>query len=535
LQHLPVLAIVTFRPEFMPPWSGHGHATTLSLGRLSRQQSKTMIEQVAAGRTVPSAVREQILAKTDGVPLFVEELTRMLLESGALECKSDHHGLQLRLPEPAIPETLQDSLTARLDRLAPVKTVAQVAAVIGREFGYELLAGATDLRDDELRAALDRLIDAGLIFRRAEASGASYSFKHALIRDAAYAGLVRARRHQLHARIAALVEERFPHLAASQPEMLAHHWSEAANAEKATAYRLHAGVRALRRSATMEAVAQLAMGIEMLRQLPSGAKQQRQELDLQIAFGAALVAAKGPAALEPAAAYTRARELCELLGEKQHLTQVLFGLWASHNVRDELDAAQAVASELLGLAKQGRQDPARILGCRTLGTTLLLRGDLVASRATFDELLALDRSAAEAPDFPYPYDPWLTGQGYLALTLLLLGHPEQALTHSDRSLAGARETGHHHTLALVLFCRCVLAQLCRDQRDLELHTTALQAVAAERGFAFWSAAGAVFCGWLLTRAGNLSDGIALLRTGLDAYRAANPRAYVAYMLGLLAC
>ncbi|MFO1050456.1 MAG: hypothetical protein U1E52_21465, partial [Geminicoccaceae bacterium] len=470
---------------------------------------------------VPPAVREQILARTDGVPLFVEELTRMLLEAGELEAL-------------AIPETLHDSLTARLDRLAPVKAVAQVAAVIGREFDHDLLAGVADLRENELRDALERLVAAGLIFRRADMPGAGYSFKHALVRDAAYAGLVRARRHQLHARTATLAEERFPHLAASQPEMLAHHWSEAGDAEKATAYRLRAGMRALGQSAIKEAVAQLASGIAMLDQLPPGPPRQRRELDVQIAYGAALVGARGPAATEPAAAYARARELCALLGERRPLTQVLFGLWASHNVRDELDAAQEVATELLGLAEQGRGDPARILGCRTLGTTALLRGDLAVSRDSLGELLALGRSTAEAPDFPYPYDPWLTGQGYLSITMLLLGHPDQARSHSDRSLAGARETGHHHTLALALFCRCVLAQLCRDADDLERHATALQAVAAERGFAFWAAAAAVFRGWLLSQVGNQQAGIALLRAGLDAYRAADARAYVAYMLGLLA-
>ena len=526
LQRLPALAVVTCRPEFTPPWGGQGHATTLSLGRLGRKQCEALIGQVAAGRSVPAAVRERILARTDGVPLFVEELTRMLLEAGEPDAG--------RQSELAIPETLHDSLTARLDRLAPVKPVAQVAAVIGREFDHALLAGAADLRDDELRGALDRLIAAGLIFRRADLPGAGYSFKHALVRDAAYAGLVRARRQQLHARIAALVEERFPHLTASRPEMLAHHWSEAGSAEKATAYRLRAGMRALGRSATKEAVAQLAAGIAMLEQMPPGPARQRRELDLQIAYGAALVGARGPAATEPAAAYGRARELCALSGERQPLTQVLFGLWASHNVRDELDAAQAVATELLDLAEQGHGGPARVLGCRTLGTTALLRGDLAASRARLDELLALGRPAAGAPDFPYPYDPWLTGQGYLSVTMLLLGHPGQALAHSDRSLLGAREAGHHHTLALVLFCRCVLAQLCRDQEELELQTTALQAVSAERGFAFWSAAAEVFRGWLLSQAGNRQDGIARLRAGLDAYRAADARAYVAYMLGLLA-
>ena len=533
LQRLPILAVVTFRPELTPPWSGYGHATTLSVGRLGRQPSEAMIEQVAGGRTVPAQVREQILARTDGVPLFVEELTRMLLESGALEGRGDRYGVE-RLPERAIPETLQDSLTARLDRLAPVKTVAQVAAVIGREFAHELLAAAVELRDEELCQAVDRLVNAGLVFRREDPSGTSYSFKHALVRDAAYAGMVRARRRQLHARIAALLEERFPHLAAGQPEMLAHHWSQASEAGKAVVYRLRAGVRALRRSAIAEAVAQLELGIRMLDQLPDGPSRRQVELELQVAFGTALVAAKGPAASEPAAAYGRARELSERLGDRRYLTQLLFGLWAIHNVRDELVPARAVATELLDLARQGRRDSARILGQRTLGTTLLLQGEFSASRAALEDLLAVDRLGADAPDFPYPYDPWLTGQGYLSLSLVLLGHPGQAYAQSDRSLAGARDAGHHHTLALVLFCRCVLAQLCRDPRDLEPHAAALQDVASERGFSFWSAAATAFRGWLLTQDGRLADGIALLRAGIEAYRDTQARAYVANLLGLLA-
>ena len=534
LQRLSILTIVTFRPEFAAPWSGYGHATTLSLGRLGRRPAEAMIEQAAGGRTVLAQVREQILARTDGVPLFVEELTRMLLESGALEGRGDRYEAQERLPERAIPETLQDSLTARLDLLAPVQTVAQVAAVIGREFAHELLAAAVELRDSELRQAIDQLVNAGLVFRREDPAGVSYTFKHALVRDAAYAGMVRARRHQLHTRIAVLLEERFPHLAASQPEMLAHHWSQAPDAGKAILYRLRAGVRALRRSAIAEAVTQLESGVAMLDQLPAGPSRQRAELELQVALGTALVAAKGPAASEPATAYGRARELCELLGDQRYLTQVLFGLWAIHNVRDELVPAHAVAIELLDLARQGRRDSAKILGHRTLGTTLLLQGDLSASRAALEDLLAVDRLGADAPDFPYPYDPWLTGQGYLSLALMLLGHPEKAYAQSDRSLAGARDAGHHHTLALVLFCRCVLAQLCRDPRDLEPHAAALQDVASERGFSFWSAAATAFRGWLLTQDGELSDGIALLKIGIEAYRDTQARAYVAYLLGLLA-
>ena len=213
---------------------------------------------------------------------------------------------------------------ARLDRLAPVKAVAQVGAAIGRQFSHDLLAAVTDIGDDELCDALDRLADAELVFRHHEAPSTSYVFKHALVRDVAYSSLPRGRRRELHARIAAVLEERFPQAAASEPEVLAHHWSEAGNAEKASGYHLSAGTRALRRSATAEAVAQLAMGLETLQQLPATAIRERRELDLQVAYGAALVAARGPAAPEPAKAYIRARELCHQLGEERNLRPSAF-------------------------------------------------------------------------------------------------------------------------------------------------------------------------------------------------------------------
>jgi predicted ATPase len=424
---------------------------------------------------------------------------------------------------------------ARLDRLAPVKAVAQVAAAIGREFSHDLLAAVIDIGDDELCNALDRLAGAELVFRQREASATSYVFKHALVRDVAYGSLLRGRRRELHARIAAVLEESFPQVAASEPETLAHHWSEAGNAERASGYHLSAGMRALKRSATAEAVAQLAMGLETLQQVPATAIRQRRELDLQVAYGAALVAARGPAASEPAKAYRRARELCRQLGEERNLVPVLFGLWASHNVRNELSAAHAVAAELLTLAEQKPQGPAAILGHRALGTTLPLHGKFVASQESLKKLLNIDRSTVGfSSDFPHPFDPWLTGQAYLSISVLLLGYPEQALTQAQQALAGAHQLGHHGTLALVLFCRCVFGQLSRDKADLKTHAEALSAVAAERGFAFWSAAGAIFRGWSLAESGKLSDGIAQMRDGLAAYEAAGAKAYVSYLMGLLA-
>jgi predicted ATPase len=429
--------------------------------------------------------------------------------------------------------TLQDSLMARLDRLASVKRVAQVGAAIGREFTHDLLAAVMDIGDEELCDALDRLAGTELVFRHREATTSSYVFKHALVRDVAYSSLSRARRRELHAQIAAVLEDSFPQMVANEPEALAHHWLEAGSAEKASGYYLSAGTLALRRSATAEAVAQLTLGLEALQHVSDAAIRERRELDLQVAFGAALVAARGPAATEPAKAYMRARELCLQLGEHRLLIPVLFGLWASHNVRNELSAAHSVAVELLDLAKQRPESPAQILGHRALGTTFLLQGKFAASREYLERLLKIPRKNGRS-DFPYPFDPWLTGQAYLSISVLLLGYPDQALAHARQALAGAHQLGHQSTLALVLFCRCVLGQLCRDEADLETHAEALSSVAAERGFAFWSAAGTVFRGWSLAESGKLLEGTALMRDGLAAYEAAGARAYLPEMSWLLA-
>src|SRR5215510_2058825 len=264
-----VLAVITSRPEFEAPWKALSHVTTLTLTRLSRQQGTAMVERITAGKALPREVLEQILAKTDGVPLFVEELTKTILESSLLRDAGDHYALTGPLPPLAIPSTLQDSLTARLDRLAPVKEVAQIGAAIGREFAYEVLAAVAPVRDHELADALSQLVAAGLLFRHGQPPEARYLFKHALVRDAAYASLLRSTRHQLHTRIAMVLEERFPDTAAAQPELVAHHFTEAGLHAQAVGYWHQAGQRATERSAHVEAIAHLTKGLELLPTLPA--------------------------------------------------------------------------------------------------------------------------------------------------------------------------------------------------------------------------------------------------------------------------
>jgi class 3 adenylate cyclase len=313
VQRLPVLVLVTFRPEFVPPWRGRAHLTALSLNRLNRRRGAAMVAELT-GKALPAEVLEQILLKTDGVPLFVEELTKAVLELGLLRDAGDRYVLGGPLPPLAIPPTLQDSLVARLDRLAPVKEVAQVAACIGREFGYELLAAVLPLDSTALHDALHALAQAELVFGEGTPPHANYLFKHALVRDAAYESLLKSRRQALHARIAGALEERFPDIASAQPELVAHHCTAAGLTEKAVEYWSKAGQSAIERSAMAEAVVQLKKGLELLAGLPADSTGGRRELDLQVALGVALMAAEGWGSREAVGAYARARELSEQSG-----------------------------------------------------------------------------------------------------------------------------------------------------------------------------------------------------------------------------
>jgi predicted ATPase len=308
---LPVLVLITYRPEFAPPWAGNAHVTQLSLARLTRSDGASLVDRLTGGKTLPEAVLRQILAKTDGVPLFIEELTKAVLELDLLRAAGDHYELSGPLPSFAIPATLHDSLMARLDRLAPVKELAQIGAVIGREFSYELVAAVAQGPEEELRASLEVLVSSELMFRRSAPPAATYSFKHALVRDAAYESLLRARRQQLHARVAAVLEQQFPDTAAAKPEVVAHHYTEAGLADEAIRYWQMAGKRAAERSANNEAIGHLTKALELLGALPDTPERIPRELKLLTALGPAMMATKGYGAPEVERTYARARELCQ--------------------------------------------------------------------------------------------------------------------------------------------------------------------------------------------------------------------------------
>ena len=535
VQRLPVLALVTFRPGFVPPWAGHGHVTALSLGRLGRRQGGAMVERVTGGKTLPAEVMDQILARTDGVPLFVEELTKAVLESGLLAERDGRYELAGPLPPLAIPATLQDSLMAQLDRLAPIKEVAQVAACIGREFSHELIAVVAALPAPELDRALAELTAAELVFPRGTPPDASYSFKHALVQDAAYQSLLRSRRRQLHSRIGAVLEKQFPEVVEAQPEVLARHCAEAGLVGKAIAYAHRAARQAIERSAMVEAIAHLHQGLGMLDGLPDGVARHRQELELQTTLGVPLIAIRGFAAPEVERAYARARELCLQVGDAPQLSSVLFGLWWFYEGRADLRTAHEVAGQLLDMAQRGEAPADLIQAHRAMGHTLLWLGEFAPALAHFEQAIGhYDPQRHRSLAFTAGQEPGVLARGFASHVLWYLGYPDRALKTMREALSQAREVAHPYSLAFALDHAAWLHQYRGETAETRELAEADMKFSSEQGFPFFLAQGTMLRGWALAEQGGDGEGIAEMRRGLAAHEATGALLVRPYWLSLLA-
>jgi predicted ATPase len=362
-----LLMVLTCRPEFQPPWAPRSYVTPYTLTRLLRPQVEELILRVTGGKPLPSDVVQQIVAKTDEIPLFVEELVKTIQESGLVREEDRRYVLTGPLPSLSIPATLQDALMARLDRLAVVKDVAQLSAVLGREFAYEVLRAVAPLDEGTLQHGLAPLVEAELLYQRGIIPQATYVFKHALIRDAAYQSLLRSTRQQYHQRIAQALEEHFPETANTQPELLAHHYTEAGLTEQAIPYWQRAGQRASERSAHLEAISHCTTGIELLQNLPETPEHIQQSLTLHLALGAALQVAKGQAVPEVEHTYTQAYALCQQVGETPELFPVLFGLWRFYNNRAQLHTAREIGETLLRLAQHANDPTLAVVAHQALG------------------------------------------------------------------------------------------------------------------------------------------------------------------------
>lgn len=485
---LRVLLLITARPEFTPPWPGHAHVTTVSLTRLSRRDGATLIDRVTAGKALPEEVMNEILERTDGVPLFVEELTKTVLETELLDEQEGHYTLKRPLPVLAIPNTLHASLIARLDRLAPVREVAQIGAVVGRQFSYELLSTVAGLPREKLDEALAQLVRSELIFCRGENPDAVYIFKHALVRDAAYSGLLKSRRASLHATIADAFEQRFPEIVEAQPETLAHHLTEAGLIEKAEGYWLEASKKAAMRSANLEAIAHAQRGIETLAYLPDGAEKDRRELDFQFALGPCLIATQGPASNSAVATFARARELCERLGDPPEHLQVMFWLTTASVIRGELPKAQETIAVLLNLA-QARGDRAALLNAmRGQAMIRLFMGQLTGAREALERAMDAfnisseqERLAARAAG----QDAGVADMALMSWTLWLLGSAEAAIAQAAAAIRRADDIDHPHSQAYACYYAAVLHALRGEFTHAQSYAERCLALSDEHGFRQW--------------------------------------------------
>ena len=536
-----LLLIMTFRPEFDPPWIGSPHVTALTINRLGRRDIEAMISRVVGDKLLPPSIQQDIIERTDGIPLFVEEMTKAVLEAES-EGAAEHVVTAVPSPALAVPSSLHASLMARLDRLGPAKELAQIGAAIGREFSHALLAAVVRKPEGELESALDRLVAAGLLFRQGIPPHATYLFKHALVQDAAYGTLLREPRRALHARIAETLESHFAKTADSQPELLARHCTEAGLIEKAAGWWGKAGQRSLARSALVEAAEQLTRALGQIATLPPSAELRRAEIRLQVALINPLLHVKGYAAPESKAAVERARlliERAEALGEPSEdpllLFSVLYGSWVASFIAFNGDVMRELATRFLELAKKQGATVPIMIGHRLMGTTLTATGDIAKARAHHDQGIALYDPAKHRPLVTrFGQDAGVTGLSFRSLTLWFLGYPEAALADTDHALKIAREIGQAATLMFALAVTNFTRIFCRSCATASARIDELIALADEKGALQRKAEGVTQKGCVLALIGEASDSVQTITSGITAWQSTGATVWVPLYLSYLA-
>jgi predicted ATPase len=535
------LLIITYRPEFEPPWTGRPYVTTLTINRFGEREIGALIDNVTGNKPLSASIRQEIIDRTDGVPLFVEEMTKAVLEAES-EGDARRTAAVVSSPALAVPATLHASLMARLDRLGPAKEMAQMGAAIGREFSHALPAAVVRKPEAELNSALDRLIAAGLLFRQGVPPHATYPFKHALVQDAAYGTLLREPRRALHARIAETLESQFADVAENQPELLARHCTEAGLIEKAVGLWGQAGQRSLARSALVEAVEQLTRALGQIAALPSTPALRREQIKLQIALINALMHIKGFAAPETKAAVEQARlliEQAEALGEPPEdpllLFSVLYAFWTASYLASNGDVARELAAQFLALAeKQGATVPLMI-GHQIMGVSLMSTGDIAQGRAHLDRAIALYDPAEHRPlATRFAQDRGVVSLSRRSSALWLLGYPEAALADADQAIRDAREIGQAASLMYALFVASLTHFFCGNYAAVKAQADELVALADEKGTQLWKAGGMVLQGCVLASTGKASDAVQTITSEITAWRSTGATVFLPSYLSLLA-
>jgi class 3 adenylate cyclase/predicted ATPase len=514
-----VLMVLTSRPDNQPELAAHPHVTRLTLNRLGRSGVEAIVDELSPEKKLPADVVDAIIARTDGVPLFVEEVTKAALETG----------------ETTVPASLHDSLMARLDRIPDVKEVAQIASCIGREFDYPLLAEIIDLPQSVLDEALDRLAGTALIFRRGRPPDATYTFKHALVQDTAYASLLRSRRRQTHNRIARALEGGDDEHGSVAPELIARHLTEAAEIERAVPYWRRAGSDAVRRSADVEAIGHLSQALELVEQLPRTPERLRDELELVTMLAGPTISTKGYGSRETTQVYVRAHELAEKVDDPSLFFPTLYGRWVYALIHGDHHRAAELASDFLRLAGDRPDAGLTLTGHRMLGLSLFETRPSAEAKAQFEHALRLyDPDEHATLLFQFGQDPYSAALSFTGFIDLELGFPERATTSIKAAVARAEDVGHPNSKGYVMtFGSLQVAWGMRDVAATRRTAEALIALCEEYGMPMWLAYAKVFRGWAMTMADGSRDGIAGLREGLNDLETTDTLFHRAQVLGML--
>jgi class 3 adenylate cyclase/predicted ATPase len=520
-----LLNVLTFRPDFVPQWHQRSHMTPITLNRLERAEVETMITDLVDGKAIPEKVAEHIAGKADGVPLYVEELTKSILHSPLLEERQGRYVLSGSLEEMEIPATLQDSLMSRLDRVPMARDLAQVGAVLGREFAYDMLSMLADMDEATLREGLEQLVSSELLYQRGRPPRARYVFKHALIQDAAYRSLLKRSRQRFHRQVAELMEARFPELVAAQPELVAHHYTEAACAEEAIAYWTTAGLQTLERWATGEAVSHLRMGLKLLEGLPRSTERDERELAMQMALGPALLASRGFAEPGLEGTYGRALELCESLADQTRACLALRGRQVFHFARGEIAKGRRFAEQLMELAQSGSDIGFRVGGHHALGQCLFMSGEFDAAKKVLDAGIEVFGSN------PRRVDNWPGGQPceqchlYAAFSAWMLGYPAKARRHALQGLALSESLDNPISLLNTQAFVAVAYVLLRDAESAQAHAETAMELAREYHHPTFLSFAQVMRGAALTMQGQAAKGIEEMQQGIAAFNTTRMRTW----------
>lgn len=528
----PVFALFTFRPNFNPPWGSRAYLTNLLVHRLTQKKSIDMVQHIAGSKPLPSEVLEQILTKTDGVPLFVEELTKMVLESGLLREDVKEYTLAGKFIPLEIPMTLQDSLMARLDRLASAKELVQLCAILGREFTFEMLLAIQPHGEQMLQQGLKQLVESELLYQRGVFPKATFIFKHALIQETAYQSMLKNTRRRYHRKIADVLVKKFSELATAQPEVIAHHYSEAGLSMEAISYWQQAGQHAAERFANKEAIAHFTKGLELLKEQPKNPEHTRQELMLQLAIGPPLSSLKGFAAPEVEVACSRAYKLCQQVGGARLQFPALWGLWHYYLVNSDFPKAVKLAEQLVDLAQTANDHAFLSDAYRAIGETFLWSGEFSQARAYFEKGIDLTDSMQQHSSFAE--NPGVSCRFFSAIALWFLGYPDQALLRSNEAVTMAQELTHPFSLSAAHHFAGWLHLLRKESQATLEHAEAAMTIAADQGFVFFIAYDTMLKGWALAEQGQIKEGISQLHEGLVAFQATGAKILVPQWMVVLA-